>query len=190
MSFSKSLIHFAAPTICEIKPANLFSVKQESFFCVEYRMWKKTLAEYGIALDAVWQSEKSVQVLVYNIRWLKCIMDDRFVLNYLYGKGYVDCHDITGTVQQILSRMKNISPFPHEVGIILGYPIFDVIEFERRGGRECKFCGCWKSYSDVESAKLCHCKFKECSCMCKKWFDEGYPLFRIIEKYKKAVNAV
>lgn len=94
-------------------------------------MWKKTLAEYGLALDAVWQSEKSVQVIVYNIRWLKRIMDDRFILSYLYGKGYVDCRDITGTVRQILSRMKNVSPFPHEIGIILGYPFFDVLEFER-----------------------------------------------------------
>ena len=43
--------------------------------------------------------------------------------------------------------MKNEQGFPHEIGVILGYPVEDVIEFEKHQGKNCKYCGCWKRYS-------------------------------------------
>lgn len=48
--------------------------------------------------------------------------------------------------------------FPHEIGIFLGYPIWDVEGFIEHKGQNYKFCGYWKVYQDVEGAKL---KFKE-----------------------------
>ena len=74
--------------------------------------------------------------------------------------------------------------FPHEVGVIIGYPVEDVIEFENHQGHDCKYCGCWKSYSDVDKARDCHCRFTECSRLCTQWYDEGYSINQIITKYQ------
>lgn len=189
MSFNQTVIHFAAPTICGIKPANLFSVRKDFFSAPDFMRWKKTLAERGISADAVRSGRNFFLILVYNLRWLSKLLADSLIRHYMDGKGYADCLTARKTVVRILGRMRNTGNFPHEVGIVLGYPVRDVMEFERLGGRNCKYCGCWKSYSDVEAAKCCQCRFRECSCMCRKWFDEGYPLSRIIEEYKKAVEA-
>ena len=189
MSFDQTVIHFAAPTICGIKPANLFSVRKECFSVPEFTRWKKALAERGISADAVRSGRNIFLILVYNLHWLRKLLADSLVRAYMDGKGYADCPSARTTIVRLLGRLRDTSCFPHEVGIVLGYPVVDVMEFERCGGRNCKYCGCWKTYSDVESARCCQCRFRECSCMCRKWFDEGYPLSRIIEEYKKAVEA-
>ncbi|MBQ9539595.1 MAG: DUF3793 family protein [Treponema sp.] len=189
MSFDQAMIHFSAPTICGIKPANLFSVRKECFSTHEFIRWKKTLAEQGVAVKLVKSSNRIFLVLVYNTLWIERLLEDASVRSYLGGKGYKDCPDVAKTVGRIAWRMKNPSCFPHEVGVLLGYPVLDVQEFERNKGSCCNYCGCWKSYSDVKLAASCHCRFKLCSFMCDKWFDEGYSLSGIIEKYKEAVNA-
>ena len=68
-------------------------------------------------------------------------------------------------------------------------PVEDVIEFENHQGHDCKYCGCWKSYSDVNNAKDCHCKFTECSRLCEKWYEEGYSINQIITKYQALKKA-
>ena len=189
MSFDQTVIHFSAPTICGIKPASLFSVMENSFSVSEFSWWKNALAEWGIIAEAVKPKRKFILILVYNDRWLSKLLADSIVRCYLDSKGYADCFDVVHTMGRLIDRMKNPSSFPHEIGVVLGYPVIDVVEFERQGGKGCKYCGCWKSYSDVENARVCQCRFRACSCMCRKWFDEGYSLSGIISKYKQAVEA-
>ena len=149
-------------------------------------------AELGVAAHWKYKEGRTGQsdsAYEERIAWLRKLLADSVVRAYLDGKGYADCQTARKTVVRLLGRLRDASCFPHEVGILLGYPVVDVMEFERCGGRNCKYCGCWKSYSDMEAARCSHCRFRECSCLCRKWFDEGYPLPRIIEEYKKAVEA-
>ncbi|MDF2803134.1 MAG: hypothetical protein K0S61_3037, partial [Anaerocolumna sp.] len=46
----------------------------------------------------------------------------------------------------------NISAFPHEVGILLGYPIKDVEAYIENNGENYILCGFWKVYHNVEEA--------------------------------------
>ena len=52
----------------------------------------------------------------------------------------------------------NGSDFPHEVGLFLGYPVWDVKGFIEHKGQQYKLCGYWKVYDDVPGAL---CKFEE-----------------------------
>lgn len=56
-----------------------------------------------------------------------------------------DCLDRLG---QRLSEEE----FPHEIGLFLDYPPDDVTGYLANGGRDCKVCGYWKVYSNVERA--------------------------------------
>ena len=106
----------------------------------------------------------------------------RMITNYSI-KG-LDVTDANKHIVVEVFRMLEKEGFPHEVGVILGYPVEDVIEFENHKGHDCKYCGCWKCYSDVEKARDCHCRFTECSRLCKQWYDEGYSINQIITKYQ------
>ena len=44
------------------------------------------------------------------------------------------------------------SDFPHEIGIFLGYPLWDVEGFIANKGQNYKLCGYWKVYEDVSGA--------------------------------------
>ena len=183
MSFDQIIIRSSSPTFCNIKPGNLFFVKNEDFDSEKFEAWKEFFFKHGLMAYSNQISETSTAILVLNISWAKKILADLFVQSYLSEKGYhTDC--VFDFVEEVFSRMIENECFPHEVGVILGYPVEDVIGFENHHGRDCKYCGCWKSYSDIENAKECHCKFTECSRLCKKWYDEGFSISQIITKYQ------
>jgi hypothetical protein len=183
MSFDQIIIHSSSHTFCNIKPGNLFFVKKEEFDKAKFEVWKEAFFKRGLMASYAQISDTSTAILVLNVCWVRKILDDVLVQSYLTEKGY---HTISAFdfVEELFFRMKNNQGFPHEVGVILGYPVEDVIEFENHQGHDCKYCGCWKSYSDVDKARDCHCRFTECSRLCKKWYDEGYSINQIITKYQ------
>ena len=189
MSFDQIMIHYSAPTLCGIKPANLFSIKKAVFSKMSFKKWQTVFDTHGISAIAARISAGNVVVLVYNARLLEQVLNNPVAHSYLAEKGYKNCSDLYAVVKKMINHMKRGKNFPHEIGVILGYPVEDVIAFEKHKGRECKFCGCWKAYSNVENAKQCQCRYRMCSCMCKQLFDEGYTIHQIVKEYKKAVKA-
>ena len=161
----------------------MFFVKNEFFSKKDFDAWKETFFSYGLMAFSNQISETSTAILVLNVCWVRKILDDVFVQAYLSEKGY-NTGSVFDFVKELFSCMIENEGFPHEVGVILGYPVEDVIEFENHQGHDCKYCGCWKSYSDVAKARDCHCRFTECSRLCIKWYDEGYPINQIITKYQ------
>lgn len=66
--------------------------------------------------------------------------------------------------------------FPHEVGLFLGYPYDDVMAFIEHEGRDYLCCGCWKVYSDQESAEACFARYKRCTKDCEAMLGRGATL--------------
>lgn len=77
-------------------------------------------------------------------------------------KGYPVKGSVSQMINHLRTRIENSSyelkDFPHEVGIFLGYPIWDVEGFIKHRGMDYKLCGYWKVYQDAEGAKA---KFNE-----------------------------
>ena len=94
MSFDQMMIHFASPTVCGIKPANLFSVKEEQFSWLDFVKWRSEFAKHGIIARTVKSSGGVNLVLVYNVCWQRKILADDFVCDYLKSKGYCECSDV------------------------------------------------------------------------------------------------
>ncbi len=166
----------------------MFFVKKEDFDNDKFEAWKESFFKYGLMAFSAQISESSTAILVLNICWGRKILADLFVQAYLSEKGY-HTGSVFDFVEELFSRMIENEGFPHEVGVILGYPVEDVIEFENHQGHDCKYCGCWKSYSDIENAKICKNKYKHCSQMCSLLYEQGYSLKQIIEKYKENISA-
>lgn len=51
------------------------------------------------------------------------------------------------------SYMRNRGNFPHELGLLLGYPVEDVLGFVENCGQNYLYCGYWKVYGNVAKAK-------------------------------------
>ena len=183
MSFNQIIVQSSSPTFCNIKPGNIFFVRNEVFDKEKFEAWKESFYKRGLMVFSAQISETSKAILVLNVCWARKILADVFVKAYLSEKGY-HTGSVFYFVKELFFRMLEKEGFPHEVGVILGYPVEDVIEFENHKGHDCKYCGCWKCYSDVEKAKDCHCRFTECSRLCKQWYDEGYSINQIITKYQ------
>lgn len=66
--------------------------------------------------------------------------------------------------------------FPHEVGLFLGYPYDDVMAFIEHEGRDYLCCGCWKVYSNQESAEACFARYKRCTRDCEAMLGRGATL--------------
>lgn len=187
MSFDQLMIHHAAPTICGIKPSSLFSIKTTRFSQVQFEKWQSDFKDKGIFFERIKTSSECNTIFVFNYVWVEKILSNFLSSLYLSEKGYKMPGDVSYVVDQIKTRMLYNKNFPHEVGLLLGYPLEDVIEFEKKCGKACKYCGLWKTYGDIDNAKKCQCRYKSCSLMCEKWFDEGIDVFQIINKYKKEV---
>lgn len=87
---------------------------------------------------------------------------------FLARAGYaVDCH--LGLVASLRERLQAyerahasgapckrdciVCTFPHEVGLLLGYPLEDVRGFIENGGRGAVAVGPWKAYGDADEAR-------------------------------------
>ena len=184
-SFSSVFIKYTSPTMCSIKPSNLFSVPVSLFSNQKVQFWKNNLRKNGIDMRYFKISKDRIQIFSFNVFWVQEILKNQNVKNFLESKNY----DLKGGLQnllgQLFKRVLTAQNFPHEIGIFLGYPLEDVILFEKQNGKNCKYCGCWKSYSNAEEAKSCCCKYKQCSEFCLAGYKNGLPIQQVIENYKK-----
>lgn len=182
------LIHYSAPTMCGIKPANLFTLSESQIRNVDLEKWKSKLQAQNLNLIYFKTSSNRWMIFIYNHCWIRQIISDSLIQAYLRGKGYENPLNTHQTLKELFSRIKNSKSFPHEIGFFLGYPIEDVIAFEENKGQNCKYCGYWKSYSNPSEAKSCCAQYKWCSQICKQLFEEGLSVPQIIKKYKEAVS--
>ena len=128
------LVVQCAPMISGIKISNLFNVEKRLAFQL-----KQVLERSGISYYLLLESEDKVTFLVYREDELKA---------YLMQKRYTECMELK-------------AEFPHEMGLLLGYPVEDVEGFVVNRGQNYLYCGYWKVYGHVEEKKALFEKYEE-----------------------------
>jgi len=187
-NINQAFINYLAPTLCGIKPANLFTLSKDDISIFSIMKWKHRINNLNLKMESINIFPDRIMIFSYDIVWIRQILSDVLVQAYLLGKGYTNPLDTTETLKELFLRLSKQNGFPHEIGIFLGYPFEDVIAFEENQGHNCKYCGYWKSYCNPEEAKKCCSQYKQCSQMCKQWFEEGFSIPQILKKFKEAVE--
>ncbi|QQO10342.1 DUF3793 family protein [Breznakiella homolactica] len=119
---------------------------------VAWEKWGMELCG-GLGLSALplRDSSKGILLLLYKPRLLRKVLTGpagRYLCSLLYP---VDS-GITACLEELNRRFNISGNIPHEVGIFLGYPLEDVIDFIR-GNKKAHPCkGCWKVYHRPERA--------------------------------------
>ena len=125
----------AAPAIAGIKPANLFS-------CPAGLMPRHT------RFKLLCRCRAHILILVYDTELTEKIFQKKVIQNYLVRFGYEANTGVQDFLNQIAAKIAGGESFPHEIGIILGYPPEDIEGFKHYKGRNFKCCGYWKVYGN------------------------------------------
>ena len=141
-----------APVIMGIKVSNLLCIKIEDEVLVE-----RILHGTRIAFYCLGRQDKRVVYLLFRSPEFEEYLNEERTQQLLsrYGYSRLSFDDILEKLQKSYSEYTvRKTKFPHELGILLGYPIEDVEGFIKNKGENYLYAGYWKVYRDVEEKKL------------------------------------
>ena len=140
-----------APVLTGIKPSNLLIVPLEH----EDRV-RAYFFHIRIGCFCLCRTADTVYFLVYRTRQLKRCLSRECTLRLLAETGYrkTDFGSILHNASaRYEAHMNGEAAFPHEMGLLLGYPVDDVRGFVKNNGEHYLYSGYWKVYADVDKKK-------------------------------------
>ena len=177
---NEMLIRCCAPTMARLKTGNMFSCPFSSReeMIAELRKLNRILRRKGLRiLPLRWGGGRAL-VYLYRPGMLEKDLQNEQALKLLSECGY-DGGNPGCCIAQLISRLRNGSGFPHEIGLFLGYPPADVDGFIHRKG-DCKLAGIWKVYDDADSAARQFARCKHCTSVYLRCFSKGFPLEKLL----------
>ena len=162
------LANHAAPCLAGIKPANLVAFPSDDIrWCDTYN---GLLNVQDIFFTPLCVCRRRAQILIYRKDLLNTRCSEPEINDALRSFGYRPERGLAAVILRLKKRMEAFSAehtngsraFPHEIGLFLGYPVEDVFQYVRTGGKNCLFCGYWKVYSNPERALQVFHQYTEC----------------------------
>jgi hypothetical protein len=149
---------------------------------VETDTVKGIVSEKGIEKSIA--SEKGIDALIGNRNRKESVVEKIFDITSVN----VTQNKVEDIIEDTIARLKQRfqeyrskkMEFPHEIGIILGYPLPDVEGFVQNNGKNYLLCGCWKVYHDVDYAKKTFEKYYKIRIKAMRVVEEGKNLSEII----------
>lgn len=146
----------SAPTIAGLKPATLIQLGDSGRSLL--RIWRKyekiftadILRKADLNCCPLAASAHCMSLLIYKERFLQQWLGLDDVRYFLLKQAGKDLLSPDESIEWIQHRMKN--QFPHEIGVILGYPTDDILAFIENKGRNYLINGYWKVYHHPRSA--------------------------------------
>lgn len=197
------LANFCMPTLLKLKPSSLIQITK---IYSEWEEMKKQLSQrieqYQCSFQVLYENQTMASVLIFQKELMyscvNCEDNYRFLLEqgyslegdkinsifdmlkkklYYYHHNRVGVEGI-GSKEAELSSDRGSSPFefPHEIGVILGYPIQDVIGFVENKGQNYLISGWWKVYGNVEQTMRLFQQFKRLRADSMQCISEGKKL--------------
>ena len=186
MGFDETIMHCGAPALCGIKPACLFSMNSKNYEdgSEKLHQWRQSFSKDKTFLVALKKPDGRFLFFIYDKKLLEQVLKNPANKEYLASKGYPVQRGFSAVIALLLHRLAVNESFPHEVGLFLGYPLEDVVGFEKQKAAGFKYSGIWKVYGDKESAIRRMNLYKSCTETCMKWLYDGLSVPSAAKKYK------
>ena len=176
----KTIIEQCSPTLAGIKTASLFSVEfsnpEEELR--EIRALNRMLRKKGIRAVPVRKKNNRTLIYLYRPAFLQKDFCDPHASEILKEKGYSPDNS-DKCIVQLVRRLAADEDFPHEIGLFLGYPPADVRGFMNSPKDGVQLVGYWKVYSDREKAENTFQKYKKCTDLFQKLYQDGASLVQL-----------
>jgi hypothetical protein len=145
-----------APLIAGLKVSNLLNIPTGYFPVI-----KRMLVGSDISWYVLLRSEERMSVLLYHEKSLKGYLDSSTVRGLLLENGYRNL-ELNHILREFCVRYEQYMVrkdfFPHEMGLLLGYPVEDVTGFIRNKGERALCTGYWKVQENEAFSKLRKCE--------------------------------
>lgn len=168
LTLEKLIVTHSSPTLANIKCSSLFCTKLLDSFstsCVE------NLKKKGISLLFLTNRRGCPLLFVYRKKELFETINEKKAKSFLSYLGY-DTTNLEKFLIHFKERMRS-DAFPHEIGVILGYPIDDVLSFIENEGKNSIYSGYWKVYHNKDNALKEFRKLDKCRKEYMSLFNNG-----------------
>lgn len=172
-----------APLIAGLKISNLLNVARES-----EKLVCAFLKQAKISYYCLLKTEKKVIFLLFNREKLEQYLSQQEARDLLIEEGYIEFElgKVLRTFQlRYQEHMNGKREFPHEMGVILGYPIEDVKGFIQHQGKNFLHSGYWKVYGNEKETVLLFQKFEMAKETLIRMLSNGISMQQIIESYRE-----
>lgn len=140
-----------APLLTGIKMSNLLHVQTEQMDEVI-----RLFAHSPISCQVLYCWDKRVSILLYRKDSLRRYLEQNRVKEAMEQFGYCDMQ-FEKILEKVAERnqayVEGRADYPHEIGLLLGYPPEDVIGFIEHRGQDFVLSGYWKVYGDPARAQ-------------------------------------
>lgn len=172
-----------APLITGIKISNLLMVCGKREDAVQ-----ELLEGSDISCFCVMSSPKKTAFLLYRKAELEQYLTDDKVRAVFSKLGYEDFsldYVLSMFRKRYEAHMNQGKQFPHEMGLLLGYPIEDVVGFMEHSGKDYLYSGYWKVYENVPAKKQIFVRYDEARETLIRLLANDIGIRLICEIYKK-----
>ena len=173
---------FCSPTLAGFKTGSLFTVRgrNREELTEDLRKLNRILTRKGLRALLFTAKCGNNLVYIYRPKLLKRDLASAEAEGILKDKGYCTLESTERCIVQLAKRISNDNDFPHEIGLFLGYPPYDVKCFMKDTRKGVKCVGCWKVYSNRKRAMETFEKFKKCTEIYHRALKNGKPLEELI----------
>ena len=171
-----------APLISGLKVSNLLIISAEDEALV-----RVILRRSGISFFRLLRTGEKVTFLLFRKNPLEAYLKQQEVEAMLAEAGYAELSlgNILSTFQKRYAHyMSAGGRFPHEMGLLLGYPAEDVKGFVENEGKNFLYSGYWKVYADVEEKRRLFQKFENAKETVIQLLSYGAGIQDILDIYK------
>ncbi|MGG7097038.1 DUF3793 family protein [Clostridium sardiniense] len=150
--FDKYMLFLLAPVVGGLKPSSTITLKKDSKEYLVWNNYKETfLNKIGLKHVVLREDDKAIILLIYSEKNLEKFINNKETKEFLLKLEY-NLQDNLGSILDKLVQRYNRFHCPHELGVFLGIPLEDVIDFMECTTKKCLLCGYWKVFNNSDDA--------------------------------------
>ena len=165
---------YCAPCLLGKKPASLFSMPIEIYTrsCRELEYLKSV----GLNVYFLYELNKKAHILVFSEQKARELLHRNEIKKAYSFFGYMQNFSFEDLTLKLFKKFTSFDfnegqskfVFPHEIGLFLGYPPEDVLQYYIKDGKDYLFSGYWKVYTKPKKAIETFKLYDECRAYCMK----------------------
>lgn len=172
-----------APLLTGLKISNLLIIPSENESLVRILIRKTGISCYRLA-----RSKDKITFLLFRRMQLESFLKKENAKKILKEQGY-DNLTLGGILAYFQMRYQAYKDgtleFPHEMGILLGYPIEDVSGFINHKGRNYLYSGYWKVYENMQEKVALFQQYQKAKETLIRLLASGLKMEEILAQYSK-----
>lgn len=140
------------------------------------------LSAHGVCLQVLGERGGRLELMAWRPDLVGRLLADVATCSFLAQRGY-DVSTAGSLVSGVRRRLVDYhrggpAGFPHEVGVLLGYPLEDVKGYLAGDRETCR--GLWRAYGDVREARARFERVRDANLRCRRRFAEGATLAQVL----------